>query len=154
MIEYRLSIIASFIYEVALKIKLLLYIFCNQMEKLESSYHSYQSVHTNRIGYSVFFILYVCLYLYYLNLCHSLLFYLFLSLYIWLNVWESELFVTWQFFTNNFSSRGSTEMVELWKSFSQLCREIYISVKLPKTVRERKKNRKKQPKILPPFLLA
>ena len=30
----------------------------------------------------------------------------------------------------------------------------FFSVKLPKTVRERKKNRKKQPKILPPFLLA
>ena len=40
--------------------------------------------------------------------------------YIWLYVWEREIFfVTWQFFTNNFSSRGSTEMVELWKSFSQ-----------------------------------
>ena len=80
------------------------------------------------------------------------------QIYIWLNVWESELFVTWQFFLQIISVLGG---LQKWLSYENHSHNFaersvekkidFFSVKLPKTVRERKKIEKNCLKSFPLF---
>ena len=74
-----------------------------------------------------------------------------ITVYIWLGVFYGIKFGTFQFFTINFSSRASTVIVELSRSFSQVFREIY---KEKKNTSRTQKIRKNSLKSFPLFFLS